>query len=187
VHALASFKRLVETHIVPTLKQRDDLKDNAFLNALTVTSENLKSGIKSYLKLPVPMMDIEKSVELEAAYNSYINAFDEISTIDFGGMKLGDIFYLYNLIVNKDSFGQNSLTRLFENLVNSNKGSFLVNSFNEWIGDLDRSGDYSTIKINLVDLMGRISKYATDTSIRQPLNTMYNSDYTFEVPNFAKS
>lgn len=187
VHALASFKRLVETYIVSTLKQRDDLKDNAFLNALTVTSENLKSGIKSYLKLPVPMMDIEKSVELEAAYNSYINAFDEISTIDFGGMKLGDIFYLYNLIVNKDSFGQNSLTRLFENLVNSNKGSFLVNSFNEWIGDLDRSGDYSTIKINLVDLMGRISKYATDTSIRQPLNTMYNSDYTFEVPNFAKS
>ena len=187
VHALASFKRLVETYIIPTLKQRDDLKDNAFLNALTVTSENLKSGIKSYLKLPVPMMDIEKSVELEAAYNSYINAFDEISTIDFGGMKLGDIFYLYNLIVNKDSFGQNSLTRLFENLVNSNKGSFLVNSFNEWIGDLDRSGDYSTIKINLVDLMGRISKYATDTSIYQPLNTMYNSDYTFEVPNFAKS
>lgn len=187
VHALASFKRLVEIYIVPTLKQRDDLKDNAFLNALTVTSENLKSGIKSYLKLPVPMMDIEKSVELEAAYNSYINAFDEISTIDFGGMKLGDIFYLYNLIVNKDSFGQNSLTRLFENLVNSNKGSFLVNSFNEWIGDLDRSGDYSTIKINLVDLMGRISKYATDTSIRQPLNTMYNSDYTFEVLNFAKT
>lgn len=187
VHALASFKRLVETHIVPTLKQRDDLKDNAFLNALTVTSENLKSGIKSYLKLPVPMMDIEKSVELEAAYNSYINAFDGISTIDFGGMKLGDIFYLYNLIVNKDSFGQNSLTRLFENLVNSNKGSFLVNSFNEWIGDLDRSGDYSTIKINLVDLIGRISKYATGTSIRQPLNTMYNSDYTFEVPNFAKT
>lgn len=187
VHALASFKRLVETYIIPTLKQRDDLKDNAFLNALTVTSENSKSGIKSYLKLPVPMMDIEKSVELEAAYNSYINAFDEISTINFGGMKLGDIFYLYNLIVNKDSFGQNSLTRLFENLVNSNKGSFLVNSFNEWIGDLDRSGDYSAIKINLIDLTGRISKYATGTSIRQPLNTMYNSDYTFEVPNFAKT
>jgi len=35
--------------------------------------------------------------------------------------------------------------------------------------------------------MGRISKYATGTSIRQPMNTMYNSDYTFEVPNFAKS
>jgi hypothetical protein len=49
----------------------------------------------------------------------------------FAGMKVADLFYLYNLIVNKDSFGQKSLTRLFENLVNSNKGSFLVNDFNQ--------------------------------------------------------
>ena len=187
VHSLASFKRIVENHIVPRLKETEIGRNNAFLNALTLTSDDTSSGIKSYLKLPVPMMDIEKSVELETAYNSYIRGFDEISTMEICGMKVGDIFYLYNLIVNKDSFGQKSLTRLFENLVNSNKGSFLVNSFNEWISDLDGSGDYSAIKINLIDLMGRISKYATGTSIRQPLNTMYNSDYTFEVPNFAKS
>jgi hypothetical protein len=77
------------------------------------------------------MMDIDKSVELETKYNQYLMAFDEISTQMFAGMKIADLFYLYNLIVNKDSFGQKSMTRLFENLVNSNKGSFLVNNYNE--------------------------------------------------------
>lgn len=187
IHALASFKRLVENYIVPNLKQTEIGRNNAFLNALTITSDNTNSGIKSYLQLPIPMMDVEKSIELETAYNSYIRGFDEIATMDFGGMNVGDIFYLYNLIVNKDSFGQKSLTRLFENLVNSNRGSFLVNSYNQWIADLDKTGDYSKLKLNLEDLTGRIAKYALNTDIRGGLQTEFNSDYTFEVPNFAKT
>jgi uncharacterized protein YfkK (UPF0435 family) len=102
-----------------------------FIKALTLTSDNLKSVIKTYLKLPISMMDIDKSVEMETKYNQYVNAFDSIATQTFAGMKIADLFYLYNLIVNKDSFGQKSMTRLFENLVNSNKGSFLVNDYNE--------------------------------------------------------
>lgn len=187
IHALASFKRLVENYIVPNLKQTEIGRNNAFLNALTITSDNTNSGIKSYLQLPIPMMDVEKSIELETAYNSYIRGFDEIATIDFGGMNVGDIFYLYNLIVNKDSFGQKSLTRLFENLVNSNRGSFLVNNYNQWIADLDKTGDYSELKLNLEDLTGRIVKHALNTDIGGGLQTEFNSDYTFEVPNFAKS
>ena len=187
IHALASFKRIVENYIIPQLKQTEIGRNNAFLNALILTSDDTASGIKSYLKLPVPMMDIEKSVELETAYNSYIRGFDEISTMEVCGMKVGDIFYLYNLIVNKDSFGQKSLTRLFENLVNSNRGSFLVNKYNEWIANLDRTGDYSILKYNLNDLVGRIDKYATDTDIHGSLYTTFGSDYTFEVPNFAQT
>ena len=184
--AIDSFKHLMETWIVPELKQR--FGDNAFLKALTLTSDNLKSGIKTYLKLPISMMDIDKSVEMETKYNQYVNAFDDISTQTFAGMKIADLFYLYNLIVNKDSFGQKSLTRLFENLVNSNKGSFLVNDYNEWISQLDASGDFRSLQMDLNDLRYRITEYVPETKVEKPeskrgltkgLNT---PDSCFDVP-----
>ena len=180
-----SFKHLMETWIVPELKKR--FGDNTFLQALTQTSDQTKSGVKTYLKLPIPMMDIDKSVELETKYNQYLIAFDEISTQMFAGMKIADLFYLYNLIVNKDSFGQKSMTRLFENLVNSNKGSFLVNSYNEWIANLDASGDFSRLQMNPEDLKGRISQYVPESKIEGELEGVMTKDSCFEVPHLAKS
>lgn len=180
-----SFKHLMETWIVPELKKR--FGDNAFLQALTQTSDQTKSGVKTYLKLPIPMMDIDKSVELETKYNQYLMAFDEISTQMFAGMKIADLFYLYNLIVNKDSFGQKSMTRLFENLVNSNKGSFLVNSYNEWIANLDASGDFSRLQMDPEDLKGRISQYVPESKIEGELDGIMTKDSCFEVPHLAKS
>ena len=181
-----SFKHLMETWIVPELKQR--FGDNAFLKALTLTSDNLKSGIKTYLKLPISMMDIDKSVEMESKYNQYVNAFDDISTQTFAGMKIADLFYLYNLIVNKDSFGQKSLTRLFENLVNSNKGSFLVNDYNEWVSQLDASGDFRSLQMDLNDLRYRITEYVPETKVKKPESKegltkgLSTPDSCFEVP-----
>lgn len=180
-----SFKHLMETWIVPELKKR--FGDNAFLQALTQTSDQTKSGVKTYLKLPIPMMDIDKSVELETKYNQYLMAFDEISTQMFAGMKVADLFYLYNLIVNKDSFGQKSMTRLFENLVNSNKGSFLVNNYNEWIANLDASGDFSGLQMDPEDLKGRISQYVPESKIEGELEGVMTKDSCFEVPHLAKS
>jgi hypothetical protein len=185
ITGIDSFKRLMETWIVPELKSR--FGDNAFLQALTQTADKTKSGVKTYLKLPIPMMDIDKSVELETRYNQYLIAFDEISTQTFAGMKVADLFYLYNLIVNKDSFGQKSLTRIFENLVNSNKGSFLVNDYNQWVSELDASGDFSQLQMNLHDLKGRIAQYVPNTKIEGSLNGVSTPDSCFEVPNLAKS
>jgi len=133
------------------------------------------------------MMDIDKSVELETKYNQYLIAFDKISTQMFAGMKIADLFYLYNLIVNKDSFGQKSMTRLFENLVNSNKGSFLVNSYNEWIANLDASGDFSGLQMDPEDLKGRISQYVPESKIEGELEGVMTKDSCFEVPHLAKS
>lgn len=185
ITGIDSFKHLMETWIVPELKLR--FKDNAFIQALVQTSDNTKSGIRTYLKLPIQMMDIDKSVEMETKYNQYLNAFDDISTQMFAGMKIADLFYLYNLIVNKDSFGQKSMTRLFENLVNSEKGSFLVNDYNQWISELDASGDYGRLQMNIDDLKGRIAKYVPETKITGTLEGVKTPDSCFEVPHLAKS
>ena len=185
VLAIDSFKHLMEDWIVPELKKQ--FENNAFLQALIKTTDKTKSGTRSYLKLPISMMDIDKSIEIETKYNSYLNAFDEISTQMFAGMKIADLFYLYNLIVNKDSFGQKSMTRLFENLVNSEKGSFLVNDYNQWISELDSSKDFSILKMNEEDLIGRISKYVPNTRIVGKLDGIMTQDSCFEVPNLADS
>ena len=188
VLAIDSFKHLMETWIVPELKQL--YGDNAFIKALTLTSDNLKSGIKTYLKLPISMMDIDKSVEMETKYNQYVNAFDSIATQTFAGMKIADLFYLYNLIVNKDSFGQKSMTRLFENLVNSNKGSFLVNDYNEWISQLDASGNYKLLNYDSNDLAFRIKKYFPDTKVELEMREsdgLTTPDSCFEVPYLSDS
>ena len=63
---------------------------------------------------------------------------------------IGDLFFVYNLICNKDGFGQNSLTRIFENLVSSRRGTSLINSYYDFVAELDKrlkSDRQSFIKI----------------------------------------
>jgi hypothetical protein len=96
------------------------------------------------------------------------------------------LFYLYNLIVHKDGFGQNSLTRIFEDLV-SGDDDLLVNRYNEWVSQLDEDAESAINKLtfDLEDAKYRISKYIKKSQIK-PSNdklTTIDDNFTLILPS----
>lgn len=86
------------------------------------------------------MLDIDKAPNTIQIYGEILAGFNQIADQDAEefGQTIGDLLYVYNMIVNKDSFGQNSFTRIFENLVMANSGN-MANLFNAYISRLDDS------------------------------------------------
>lgn len=130
-----SFRMYIEDYIIPTLKEK--LPDNAFIKylcfGLKTDSEGKERG---FYKLPFNMMQIDNSQKTKALYEQILRDFNSLNKVtipEFGALNPVNAFYLYNLIVNKDGFGQASLTRLFEDLVASGDNSLWVVDYNNWI------------------------------------------------------
>lgn len=123
------FRSYVENYAIPLLK--DKLKDNKFVQLLTF---GLRQGVPFY-KLPLNMVQVDNTQKTRALYEEALYAFNNLNKIKVSGidMNLVDMFYLYNLIVNQDKFGLNSMTRIFEDLVSSGNEDLLIYDFNNWI------------------------------------------------------
>lgn len=123
------FRSYVENYAIPLLK--DKLKDNKFVQLLTF---GLRQGV-SFYKLPLNMVQVDNTQKTRALYEEALYAFNNLNKIKVSGidMNLVDMFYLYNLIVNQDKFGPNSMTRIFEDLVSSGNEDLLIYDFNNWI------------------------------------------------------
>lgn len=123
------FRSYVENYAIPLLK--DKLKNNKFIQLLTF---GLRQGVPFY-KLPLNMVQVDNTQKTRALYEEALYAFNNLNKIKITGidMNLVDMFYLYNLVVNQDKFGPNSMTRIFEDLVSSGNEDLLIYDFNNWI------------------------------------------------------
>lgn len=198
LYDFATFKNWMETYVIPELQTMDAFKDHLFIRSLEVVSqENKRTGkVDRYYRLPLNMMTIEDSVKTQRVYENLLNDFDAISNMTFDGWKLSDLFFVYNLIVNKDGFGHSSMTRLFENLVSAKRGSSFVNSFYEYISQIDKQlegrddmfdGIAKTKAIQ--DLESRIAINVVNSSIKgnTDLIKRLSSDFTFWVPQLMQN
>ena len=184
----------MEHTLIPDLQQDPEFKDNFFVKSLEYVSDKNKitKRVEHYYRLPINMMTIEDSVKTQAIYDGYLRAFDDIQHKTKDGIRIADLFFLYNLIVNKDGYGQDSLTRIFENLVSQKNSTSLINSFYDYISqiDADTNGRETIIKTItrpevIVDIENRINTYVKGTKIKGSswAITSMNSDYTFGTPN----
>lgn len=198
LYDFATFKNWMETYVIPELQSRPEYQDKSFIQSLEVVAqENRRTGkIERFYRLPLNMMTIDDSVKTQHIYENLLNSFDEISDMTFNGWKLSDLFFVYNLIVNKDGFGHSSFTRLFENLVSAKKGSSFVNSFYDYISNLDkdlenRDAMYNGIvNTNMIkDLEDRIVLNVTNSSIKGTSDSIKQlpSDFTFWAPSLIRS
>ena len=123
------FRSYVENYAIPLLK--DKLKNNKFVQLLTF---GLRQGVPFY-KLPLNMVQVDNTQKTRALYEEALYAFNNLNKVKITGidMNLVDMFYLYNLVVNQDKFGPNSMTRIFEDLVSSSNEDLLIYDFNNWI------------------------------------------------------
>lgn len=120
-----SFKHWFETRYLPEMKEQ--YPNNQFLKALGITMYPDDFGNDyTITRLPINMLSNREADK--AALNMYTNGFIEIKNIKqkMSGEYIGnenyqytneEIFFLYNLLVNKNKFGESSLTKIFDSSI----------------------------------------------------------------------
>ena len=185
VSGIASFKRFVEDVVIPHLKTNILLAgNNTFIHNLIPYANISGDRIITGWKLPLDMMNIDASPNTKLLFANILSDFDSIANQSVFGMKIGDIFYLYNLIVNKDGYGRSSLTRLFENTINSGDTESLAYKFNDYISRLD-SGELE-LNPDVDEAKYRIKRMDKNFRGKSNLNVYLKlpSDFTLDLPKF---
>lgn len=178
---IANFKKLMDEDIIPKIISA--YPKNHFAKALTrAIKEDSVTGLPKFQwRLVLQMMNIADSQQTQTMYENILSDFDAIANHKMNGWKIADLFYLYNLIVNKDAFGNDSFTRVFENLVTSKNSSGLINSFYQYISDLDN--DFMKFDINMNNINYRLSKLPNSKVSTKSNIYKYNPEYfTFDLP-----
>ena len=122
---IRTFKYLFENYILKDILKKE-YKNNAFVKNLQLvldkksTNREIFEKSKSYIKLKINMKNLTNPSDINL-YFEILNGFNVLSDqnspiVNVYGkpIKWGELLYVYNLIVNKDKFGPNKLTKIFE-------------------------------------------------------------------------
>lgn len=175
--SIASAKHIIESVIIPYLKTTEPFKNNKFVQDLNASAD--KNGIIVFA-LPIQMMEADKDETTRNLYMEYLTGFNELSRYSIGGMNLGDIFFLYNLITNKNSFGQKALTRIFEDLIDSKSTPEIISKYYNFIGELDKKT--ANLDIRMDEVRYRIAKYSKGTKVTSEKRLELSGDFTLDLP-----
>lgn len=170
---IASFKHLMEENIIPALKAK--FNGNRFLDAIA-RRDNAKLGSETYA-LPLQMMEIDSDEGMMEQYAGYLQDFNNIAKEPYAWMTVGDWFFLYNLVVNKNGFGQQSLTRIFEDLVDSVNCPKVIQMYYKSVGKAPI--------VDLIEAQECISKNSRGTKVPNPDSIKrieLPSDFTLYLP-----
>lgn len=176
--SIASAKHIIESVIIPYLKTTEPFKNNKFVQDLNASAD--KNGTIIFA-LPIQMMEADKDETTRNLYMEYLTGFNELSRYSIGGINLGDMFFLYNLIVNKNSFGQKALTRIFEDLIDSKTTPEIISKYYKFIGKLDNE-EISLGDINMSEVKYRIAKYSKGTKVTSDKKLDLTGDFTLDLP-----
>lgn len=152
-NALKSFHFIFNNYVIPqlqsgtffknniTLKDGTELsatqanallKENAFIQGLVSGND----GNRPIYKLDIDMTNIDQSTLTKLKFQNYLNGFIELNNIDINGSSLADWFMVYNLIVNKNNYGRDRLTTLFQEVLKD--GDYILSDYLRYIGNRDR-------------------------------------------------
>lgn len=191
VKDLATFKHLMDWYIIPRLKTDPRFKDNKFLKNLIrdrIVDEKSGESIISY-KVNVPLVNIGDSPKAKRIYSEILSDFNKLlyypidqgvtgELYGIGDWTIGNLFYMYNLLVNKDRIGGNAMTRLFEDLITSGNNSSLASEYYKYVSDLDQG------KLDIFNEDGTINEkvFAFDIKdLKYRLSGYENAKYRFGV------
>lgn len=175
--SIASAKHIIESVIIPYLKTTEPFKNNKFVQDLNASAD--KNGTIIFA-LPIQMMEADKDETTRNLYMEYLTGFNELSRYSIGGMNLGDVFFLYNLITNKNSFGQKALTRIFEDLIDSKSTPEIISKYYNFIGELDKKT--ANLDIRMDEIRYRIAKYSKGTKVTSEKRLELSGDFTLDLP-----
>lgn len=145
-----TFKKLIEERLFPHLQEgyyldvdengnqvRKEIdKNNKFLQTLVLDINN--QG-QRYLKLDLDMQNTSSTPDNEGRYQECLSDFIKLKNYRLGGRPITDWIMIYNLLVNKNKFGSDRLTTLFEQFIGMIKEESVIGSIMRETGDLDYS------------------------------------------------
>ena len=150
---LKSFQFIFEQYIIPQLQngtyfeQNITLKDGSEISAEEANNlvkrnyfiKGLVSGNDGNIplyKLDIDMLSIDKSPISKMKYQKYLSGFIDLHNILINGISLSDWFMVYNLIRNKNNYGRDRFTTLFQELIKDNS-DYILSDYLAYIGDQD--------------------------------------------------
>lgn len=148
---IASFKSLFENQIIPNLKRGviHDVQDGkvveVYIDELT-RNPFIKSLIRGFdkdtplYKCDLNMMTIDNSNDSKIKFQTYLKGLKALKNITINNVPLSDLFVLYNLLVNKNQYGSDRLTTLFDAFLQSTEQLSMIKNYLQYIGDLDYHG-----------------------------------------------
>ena len=167
---MATFKWMMEHYIIPKLKQVAIYKNNSFIQSLQLSSryDEVHGKEVEFYTLPIDLTNATNNSSVEETFNAYSADFNHIwndfvpgelgiVTGETNDWTIGDLFYLYNLYVNKDGFGRNSLTRIFDNVVLSDDDNTLLYRYYDYVCQLDS-------ELNTIEELENINSNMADGS-----------------------
>ena len=97
-------------------------------------------------------------------FSDYLKGFKELGNVKIGNMPLTDAFMLYNMIVNKNKYGSDRMTSLFQYYLDQSDGDNVLTSYYQSVGNLDYNNNQdiesllNNIKFNEKDMQVNIAK-----------------------------
>ena len=164
IHHIASFIYLMDNYIIPRMQIDDRFKDNKFIKNLSLSAEkDFKTKIpRLHYKLQDNIND-SSNPDAKDKYDGILEDFNKLlymplndsnHNYDIGDWTIGNLFFIYNLLVDKERISGNPITRLFNDLVSSNNKASLPFTYYKYLGELDRN------EINIYDKDGNIDPTA---------------------------
>lgn len=153
---IATFKHYMDKYVIPKLKMgniinangvevfNQDILNNEFLSRLIQSFKNhpLNESIYSYWRIPKSLVTLD---DIES--NKQIIALDNISDVTFEGNKLHDLFFIYDLIINKGKASSGSFISLLQQCSISQNSELI--KFFKFVGNMDYNQDIITKNVNL--------------------------------------
>lgn len=163
-HGKASFKLFVEEYLKSELQKENP--NNEFLQNLIFEEgkDPLDGNTYSFMKMNMDMSSIKSDLDRFRFQNYLIgySATKDMSTSDLGypvkingkpsKTSVGDLFMLYNLLINNNAFGKNTLTKILEADL-SKKQDTLITEFFGYMGMVDSLKDDPTKNFYPIDLV----------------------------------
>lgn len=122
--------------------EADYLKDNKFL--LTTDADSKKDLLTKekyfFLKPKIEYSSSASSTDL-ALLKDIVDDFKKLKNVKYGDNNLHDLFFLYNLIVNRNKSTRQSFTYILSNGIDNNESS-LHNQYLGFVKTLDKSTNY---------------------------------------------
>lgn len=194
---LATFKRLMDTEIIPALKR--EFKDNAFIQDLIVGSihNNILNRLQTFYRPSFDISQASKNPSLDLKYKKLSEGFNEIAKqylpkklsdmfdTQNTKWKIGDLFFIYNLYVHKDGFSSVAFTRFFEDSNTSADKFTYSKQYYDYLSKLDsREVNYENLfkdelyPSQTVSVLSQ-NDYLNDLRVR--LADFDNAEYKFRV------
>ena len=151
---IATFKYIFENTIIPLLKEgkawkyengeiKEEvdirIKSNPFIQGLRIIRKNNQP----LYTVDLNMLTIENSTDSQQKFQRYSTGLQRLASINFGGRSISNWFILYNLVVNKNGYGANRLTTLFDTFLKSGTSIDLLNEYFQYISKLDYESNVS--------------------------------------------